>query len=200
VRRYNCRTCGRNFSTQSFSSTYWLKRPDLQRPLFWRLISCSGLRQIAREFGLSHSTVQRQTERLGRHYLVFHEAARPRVPRETLVLDGFRTFEHGQCWPFDLNLLVGSSFYVYGFNDAELRRSGTMRPAQNVSDEHTAYPEAFARLGDRDIRHRSTSSRKSRTPSNPLFPVNLSGIGHSSSERKRYFTERRRPRRPGKPP
>jgi hypothetical protein len=46
------------------------------------------------------------------------------------VLDGFRSFESGQYWPFDLNLLVGSSHYVYGFNDAELRRSGTMRPAQ----------------------------------------------------------------------
>jgi hypothetical protein len=46
------------------------------------------------------------------------------------VLDGFRSFESGQYWPFDLNLLVGTSHYVYGFNDAELRRSGTMKPAQ----------------------------------------------------------------------
>ena len=30
----------------------------------------------------------------------------------------------------DLNLLIGTSHFVYGFNDAELRRSGTMRPAQ----------------------------------------------------------------------
>jgi hypothetical protein len=30
----------------------------------------------------------------------------------------------------DLNLLVGPSHFVYGFNEAELRRSGTMRPAQ----------------------------------------------------------------------
>jgi hypothetical protein len=49
-----------------------------------------------------------------------------------LVLDGFRTFESGQYWPFDLNLLVGASHYVYGFNDAELRRSGTMRPSQRA--------------------------------------------------------------------
>jgi hypothetical protein len=32
----------------------------------------------------------------------------------------------------DLNLLIGTSYFVYGFNDAELRRSGTMRPAQQV--------------------------------------------------------------------
>ena len=41
-------------------------------------------------------------------------------------------FEHSQYWPMDLNLVVGPSHYVYGFNDAELRRSGTMRPAQKL--------------------------------------------------------------------
>jgi len=52
------------------------------------------------------------------------------TPNEPLVLDGFRTFEHSQYWPMDINLLIGTSHFVYGFNDAELRRSGTMRPAQ----------------------------------------------------------------------
>jgi hypothetical protein len=65
--------------------------------------------------------------------LLFHEKLRPKTaPTEPLVLDGFRTFEHSQYWPMDLNLLVGASYFVYGFNDAELRRSGTMRPAQRL--------------------------------------------------------------------
>jgi hypothetical protein len=32
----------------------------------------------------------------------------------------------------DINLLIGTSHFVYGFNDVELRRSGTMRPAQRL--------------------------------------------------------------------
>ncbi len=133
VQRYVCHHCGRNFSTQTFSTSYWLRRPDLLTPLFMRLLSCSGFRQIARELNVSHSTLQRQSERLGRHCLLFHEALRPRdTPTEPLVLDGFRSFEHSQYWPLDLNLLVGASHYVYGFNAAELRRSGTMRPAQAI--------------------------------------------------------------------
>ena len=131
VQRYACRSCGRNFSSQTFSTTYWLKSARLLAPLFHRLLGCSALRQIAREFGHAHSTVQRQSERLGRHCLLALEALGPRgAPSEPLVLDGFRTFEHSQYWPYDLNLLVGASHYVYGFSDAELRRSGTMRPAQ----------------------------------------------------------------------
>jgi transposase-like protein len=235
VQRYVCRSCRRNFSTQTFSTTYWLKQPRLLGPLFHRLVGCSALRQIGREFGVTHSTLQRQSERLGRHCLLVLEALRPRgAPAEPLVLDGFRTFEHSQYWPFDLQLLVGVSHFVYGFNDAELRRAGTMRPVQRekrallesgygrpdpqatrlaveelvarivpagasaviASDEHMAYPQAFARLADREITHATTSSKASRTPRNPLFPANLADLllRHSSANHKREtiaFSKRR---------
>jgi transposase-like protein len=235
VQRYLCRSCRRNFSSQTFSATYWLKVPHRLAALFHRLIGCSGLRQIAREFGLAHSSVQRQSERLGRHCLLLLEEHRPRgAPSEPLVLDGLRTFEHSQYWPFDLNLLIGVSHYVYGFNDAELRRSGTLRPGQRArraeleavhgrpapqatrqavvelvgrvvppeaeadieSDAHAAYPQAFARLSDRRIRHRATSSRASRTSRNPLFPANLADLllRHASANHKREtiaFSKRR---------
>ena len=133
VQRYRCQHCGRSFSSQTFSTTYWLKRPAFLRALFFRTVACSGNRQIARELGVSHTTIQRQVSRLARHCLLVHETLRPRgVPAEPLVLDGFRTLESGHYWPFDLNLLVGAdSHFVYGFNDAELRRSGSMRPGQH---------------------------------------------------------------------
>jgi transposase-like protein len=143
VQRYVCRSCRRNFSSQTFSTTYWLKHPRLLAPLLHRLVGCSALRQIAREFALAHSSVQRQAERLGRHCLLFLEEHRPARPAEPLVLDGFRTFEHSQYWPFDLNLLLGVSHYVYGFNDAELRRSGSLRPSQHA--RRTALEAAHGR-------------------------------------------------------
>ena len=130
IQRYLCLHCGGSFSSQTFAPSYWLRRPDLLRLLFFRIRACSGIRQIAHELGVAPSTVQRQVERLGRHCLLFHERLRPRVPREPLVLDGLRTLEAGHYWPFDLHLLVGPSHYVYGFNDAELRRSGRLRPGQ----------------------------------------------------------------------
>jgi len=226
VQRYVCRSCLRNFSSQTFSVSYWLKRPGLLAPLFHRLVGCSALRQIAREFGLAHSSVQRQCERLGRHCVLFLEELRPKAGlAEPVVLDGLRSFEHSQYWPFDLNFLVGTSHYVYGFNDAELRRSGTLRPGQRTkraaleaahgrphpqatrlaveelvarvvppggsaeihSDEHGAYPQAFARLADREIVHRTTSSKASRTPRNPLFPANLTDLllRHAGANHKR---------------
>ncbi len=235
VQRYVCQHCRRNFSTQTFSTTYWLRRVDLLRPVFHRIVEGSGLRQIAREFAVPHSTIQRAVERLGRHCLLVAEEMRPEgAPREPLVLDGFRTFEHSQYWPFDLTLLVGVSHFVYGFHDAELRRSGTMRPSQRqkrhdleaehgrpdpratrkavrelvgrvvprgssvtiTTDEHRDYPIALRSLPDRTIEHHTLSSKESRTPRNPLFPVNLADLllRHGGANHKREtiaFSKRR---------
>jgi len=235
VQRYRCHHCHRNFSAQTFSPTYWLRYTELLAPLFHRLVGGSCLRQISRELGVTHSTLQNQTERLGRHCLLFHEQLRPkRAPLEPLVLDGFRTFEHSQYWPFDLNLLVGTSHFVYGIGESELRRSGSMRPSQRRkrawlekrhgrpfpqatkksvgelvarivpeggtatirSDEHQAYPMALRGLKGRRLHHEQTSSKKSRTTRNPLFPVNLADLllRHSSANHKREtiaFSKRR---------
>jgi len=129
--------------------SYWLRKPGLTKPLFLRVLGCSSLRQIANEFGVSHTTVAHHVARLGRHCLLFHEELRPSCPDEALVLDGFQSFEFSQYWPFDLQLLVGVSHYVYGFNDAELRRSGTMRPAQRR--KRAALERAYGRPDPRAV-------------------------------------------------
>ena len=132
IRRFRCSACGRWFSTQTFDTTYWLKRPRLQREIWNRLVECVAHRQAGRGLRAVHSTIQRQAERLGRHALLFHAMMGPRrLPEEDLVLDGVQTFEHSQYWPCDFNLVVGAkSHYLHGFTDAELRRSGRMTKAQ----------------------------------------------------------------------
>ncbi len=130
IQRYRCKHCRVSFSTQTHHPTYWLHHNQHLVDLFHALLSCSGLRQFARKVGLSHSTIVRHAARLGRHCLLYQARQQPDRPREPLVLDGFRTLESGHYWPFDANLLVGTSHYVYGFNEAELRRSGSMRPGQ----------------------------------------------------------------------
>jgi transposase-like protein len=130
IQRYLCLHCGRSFSTQTFSTDYWLRRPDLLRPLFHRVLACSGYRQIAREFGVSPSTVQNQVARLGRHCLLFQHQLRPRL-QEPAVLDGFESFEYSQYFPFHFNVLVGKdSHFFYGFTDSPLRRKGRMTEFQ----------------------------------------------------------------------
>ena len=132
VQRYRCSHCRRSFSDQTFTVSYWLRRPELIGPVFHRLVGCSGYRQIARECEVSPSTIARHAARLGRHCLLFHQRMRPRGPiAERLVLDGFESFEWSQYHPTSFQLLVGApSHYCYGFTDSERRRSGRMSARQ----------------------------------------------------------------------
>jgi transposase-like protein len=148
IQRYRCSHCGRSFSSQTFATSYWLRLPALLPVIFLRLLACSAYRQIARELRVSPTTVLRQTARLGRHCLLFHEALRPKAPGEPLVVDGFESFEFSQYTPVHFHLAVGArSHFVYGFTDSELRRKGRMRRAQR---ERRAQLEA--RLGRPDPR------------------------------------------------
>ena len=128
IQRFQCRHCRRRFSTQTFSTTYWLRRPLLAE-LFGRLVGCSGYRQIARALGCSPHLVLGQAARLGRHCLLFHEQRRPAV-LEPLSLDTFVGFEFSQYAPTGFHVAAGSSHFFYGFTLSELRRSGTMREGQ----------------------------------------------------------------------
>ena len=132
IRRFRCTLCGRCFSTQTFDTTYWLKRPDVQRPLFHGLVACSGFRQLGRSLGVAASTLQRQASMLGRHCLLFQQSRQVTdPPSEPLALDGLVSFEYSQYWPFEINVLVGTkTHYVYGFTLSELRRSGGMTKEQ----------------------------------------------------------------------
>ena len=132
IQRYRCSHCHRSFSSQTFSTTYWLKRPDLLEPVLHGLLSCSAYRQIARAQSVSPSTVALQANRLGRHMLLFHEQRRPKGdPEEPLVLDGFESFELSQYWITHLNNVIGAeSHFVYATTVAELRRKGRMTPKQ----------------------------------------------------------------------
>ena len=132
VPRYRCSQCRRTFSSQTFRSSYWLKRPDLLPVLYEGLNNGSALRQLARSHRVSPSTLMGQAARLGRHCLLFHHAqCPPQPPGEPVVIDGFESFEFSQYYPLHVNVAVGAeSHFLYAFTDAELRRKGRMTAAQ----------------------------------------------------------------------
>ncbi len=149
VRRYRCSRCGRRFCDQTFRTTYWLKRPDIQARVFVGLVACSGQRQLARSLGVAHGTVATHSSRLGRHCLLLHERTRPRGRlTEPICLDGFHSVEWSRYHPVAYHVVVGlHSHYFYGFTDSELRRSGSMSDSQKQLRAHFE-----ARLGRPDPR------------------------------------------------
>ncbi len=132
IQRFLCLHCRRSFSTQTFSTSYWLKRPDVLPELVTKTTGAMANRQIARDLGVAPSTIDRQLSRLGRHCLLFHhQCLRVAKPATRIAIDGFVSFEHSQYWPFHHHLAVApDTDFMLHFTDSEVRRSGTMTPAQ----------------------------------------------------------------------
>ena len=153
IPRFRCDHCRHTFSTQSFSPTYWLKRPAVLPATAFRLLACSGYRQLAREAGCDPTTVMRHASRLGRHALLFLHARRPCGPiAEPLVADGFESFAFSQYSPLHLNLVVGArSHYCYALTHVELRRKGRMTPRQRR--RRAALEARHGRPDPRGIEH-----------------------------------------------
>src|SRR5689334_7095963 len=132
VQRYRCCRCRRHFSSQTFSVTYWRKKPDLLESVFHYLVSCAGYRQAARALKVSPQTIASVAARLGRHCQLVHEELRPRREvTEPLAMDSFESFEYSQDYPTSYHVSAGQkSHFFHGFTESELRRKGTMTRAQ----------------------------------------------------------------------
>jgi transposase-like protein len=153
IPRFRCGHCRHTFSRQTFSTTYYLKRPELLEPIAHRLLACSGYRQIAREARCHPTAVMGQAARLGRHALLFLAHHRPGGPVcEPLVIDGFESFAYSQYQPLHLNLAVGAaSHFLYGFTHAALRRKGRMTARQR--GRRALLEQRFGRPDPKAIEH-----------------------------------------------
>ena len=132
IQRFTCKTCGRSFSTQTFSTTYWQKLPNLDAQLITKITGGMAARQVARDLKVSPETVDRHIARLGRHCLLFHQQIMQNCPPPSeVVVDGFESFEYSQYFPMHHHVAVekGTDFFIY-FTDSELRRKGRMTEVQ----------------------------------------------------------------------
>ena len=132
VQRYRCHSCGKTFSTQSFSMDYWVHHPVDYLPLIQNLVSTSGQGNMSRFHHLRYEVIQNRYERISRFFLALHAYLRSHLSlEEDFVLDGFESFSCSQFFPNNINLLVGDgSEFIYGMGYAQLRRKGRMTDAQ----------------------------------------------------------------------
>jgi len=114
------RTCSR----QTFSTTYYLKRPELLVAVASGLAACSAHRQIARSCHCAKTSVTRMAERLGRH---------------AIVHDHWEVFIGRQDRALGIGTAVGAtSWFVYDIDPAPHRGSG--RRPDRTKEKETASP------------------------------------------------------------
>jgi hypothetical protein len=183
VQRFLCRRCNKTFSRRAFSVAYYLKRPELLRPVAAGLQAGSAHRQLARTLGCAPSTVTRLSARLGRHaILLLHLALESHQGKldEPVVIDHFETFELTQDLPFGVALPVGAhSWFIYGLEPAPHARTGRRTEAQER--RRRRRPPRSARGGY------SGSTRRMLDRLLPLVPLqrilHLRGDGHPAYRR-----------------
>ena len=127
IPRFRCLDCKRTCSRQTFSTTYYLKRPELLVRIATGLAACSCHRQIARSEDCAKTSVTRQAERLGRHAILFHSRCGRELPilGEPVVHDHFEVFVGRQDEAMGIGTAVGAnSWFVYDVDPAPHKGSG----------------------------------------------------------------------------
>ena len=143
VQRFRCKACGGSFSQQTFSWSYYLKKPQLGPQVAAALNAGSANRQIARSLGCAPSTVTRLSARLGRHALLLHFFLLQHLGTlsEPVVLDHFETFVSCQLDALGVGTVVGHhSWFVLALDPAPHRRGGRLTPAQKQLRERRRIP------------------------------------------------------------
>ncbi len=186
IPRFLCRRCRRTFSQNSFSLLYYLKRPELLRPVAALLQAGSAHRQIARSIGCAPSTVTRLSARLGRHALLLHARALAALPAhlsEPVVLDHFEIFEFTQDCPFGVATVVGArSWFWYLLDPAPHRRAGKVSPFQArrlarrpPRPRFGGYRGSADRVFDQLCRLARGQRLEVRSDDHPAYPIAAAG-------------------------
>lgn len=202
IQRFTCLACKRHFSTQTFSPSYWQKRPELMQRIFKMVCTCSCNRQISDALGCSHSTVAGQIARLGRHCLLFQASELRRLQAlAEIAIDGFETFEWSQYFPFHHNVAadVGSGYFLY-HTDSPIRRKGRMRPQQKKRraqlEEKLGRPPARAVENGVQELLLPIESKVVRSDDHRAYPRAIRALKRAISHLITSSTERRDARNP----
>ncbi len=150
VQRYQCKTCGRTFSDQTFNLNYYAKRVIDYEQLFRQLRSTAGIRDLSRNLEISRGSVENRLFRMAHWALAFHALCLQYLHlNEDLAADGFESYLHSKYFPHHLNILIGkNSQFFYAFDFATMRRKGRMSPAQR---KHRDYLDRICRPDPKGI-------------------------------------------------
>jgi len=133
VQRYRCNACRRTFSRQTFRADYNDKRPELNAALFLSVATGLGLRQTARNIGLSYNATQEKFRKIARHLrrlnLNLHGQLRPGA---ILQFDELETFEgRRNTRPLSVPVLIErETRFIVWAEAAPIRPRGKMTKAR----------------------------------------------------------------------
>lgn len=128
-RRYQCSSCNHNFSNQSFHSTYYQKRPDLNHKLFLLLVSGNTQQRCAELLGCSATTVARKFQWLS----LYKYKAQPEAAKiQHIQIDEMESIEHTKLKPLTIPLCVSGNFEILGLSVGKIPAKGYLAEISKI--------------------------------------------------------------------
>ena len=187
VPRFQCLTCSRGFSEQTFRVNYRLKRPQLLARFFLDRVSKVTHRQSARNLACSRSTEERHFRRLAQHCEDFHGARRNEIRTRgglgrIFLLDELETYEENRIEkPVTVPVLIEhESGFVIDVQVGTLpsrksRRDPKRRQLGRRSESRAVVRAAFERLREFSPKGQMICVRTDRKPTYVMLLRQLFG-------------------------
>ena len=146
VQRYRCKTCGKCFSSATFTSTYRQKRRRLNRLIEIDLASSTAQRRIAINHGCTRGTVARKLRFLAAEARRRQRALlRSRKPAKHVQWDELITFEHSRLKPLSVAVMMcRETRQILCFGVAAIPASGLM--AKRSREKYGPRPDRSGRM------------------------------------------------------
>lgn len=137
IQRFKCTTCGKTFSEQTFSVSYYEKKDLNYIQIMTLLCESMSLSGISRVMMTSIDSISIRIDKIARQILVYHERLKDHIVlNEDLVADGFESFVRSQYFPNNIHFLAGKeSQYLYYMNYVLIKRKGRMTNFQKEKRE-----------------------------------------------------------------
>ncbi len=124
VQRYRCKNCRRFFSSQTYDSSYYQKKPGLNQSVYLLLSSSVSQRRAALILGVSRHTVVRKFRHMARWAGIQNDRRRKAIsaaPVSRIQFDDLVTSLHTKCKPLSVSLAVNSDTReILGFEVSNL--------------------------------------------------------------------------------
>ena len=155
IQNYYCKVCSKYFSSATFSDCYRQKKRRINEPLRSLLCKRMCLRDLAKHFSVSRTTIARrlvfladQSRRRQQQFLKNYQAQEG--PIEKLQFDDLITIEHTKCKPLSVTVVVEEKTrIIVGFTVAQIPAFGHLaaisrkkygkRPDHSRAERHKLF-------------------------------------------------------------
>ncbi len=109
VQRYQCKACGKQFTTASLTDNHFHK-PELLKEIFIRYTSGYSVSRLSQELGISKTTTLRMIEYLAEKTRVYHFELLDSgfLNTDKMYFDEMETFEHSKVYPVSVGIAYDS--------------------------------------------------------------------------------------------